>query len=326
MVASFGSGPRCAPRRTVESTQKVAAPPHAGLARETLTLSVDGVPQEVEVVRQERFLGGTQAYWCCPKCGALRTCTSSLASLRGAAAIGSATGRGGSRPWYLVPLACAVGSGARLVCCRHCRGSRRIGAPPIIDGGSLSSSLRSACFGKCSVIRSARLSVATGGFVVDDNDDRDGVILEERIAGKSVVAIAELYQCTTSEVDAAIDRRLSFALDNNMRLRAIKLDVARLEALMVPFFERATKGDCDVSAVAAGTLCCKLLERRSLLLGLDQPTQSRVDVYQIPSPNAPSSYQKITDVLLSLKYGPTGRPNGGDAPSVAPDDPEPEPK
>src|SRR5262249_38638961 len=73
MVASFGSGPRCAPRRTVESTQKVAAPPHAGLARETLTLSVDGVPQEVEVVRQERFLGGTQAYWCCPKCGALRS-------------------------------------------------------------------------------------------------------------------------------------------------------------------------------------------------------------------------------------------------------------
>src|SRR5262249_59575763 len=73
MGASFGSGPRCASRRTVESTQKVAAPPHAGLARETLTLSVDGVPQEVEVVRQERFLGGTQAYWCCPKCGALRS-------------------------------------------------------------------------------------------------------------------------------------------------------------------------------------------------------------------------------------------------------------
>jgi hypothetical protein len=137
------------------------------------------------------------------------------------------------------------------------------------------------------------LSAATGGFIVDDNDDRDGVILEERIAGKSVVAIAELYQCTTSEVDAAIDRRLSFALDNDMRLRAIKLDVARLEALMVPFFERATKGDCDVSAVAAGTLCCKLLERRALLLGLDQPTQSRVDVYQVEQRKQPSQYEQI---------------------------------
>ena len=61
------------------------------------------------------------------------------------------------------------------------------------------------------MVRSARLSAATGGFIVVDNDDRDGVILEERIAGKSVVVIAEQYECTTSEVDAAIDRRLNFS-------------------------------------------------------------------------------------------------------------------
>jgi len=57
----------------VETTQKVAAPPHAGLARESLTLRVDGAEQVVEVVRQERFLGGTQAYWVCSRCGALRS-------------------------------------------------------------------------------------------------------------------------------------------------------------------------------------------------------------------------------------------------------------
>ena len=120
MVASFGSGPRCAPRRTVESTQKVAAPPHAGLARETLTLSVDGVPQEVEVVRQERFLGGTQAYWCCPKCGGLapvrrrwRACGALLPSARLLVVAGPAHGsscrslapsaRG--RAWFAVAIA-----------------------------------------------------------------------------------------------------------------------------------------------------------------------------------------------------------------------------
>ena len=135
---------------------------------------------------------------------------------------------------------------------------------------------------------------------MDDNSDRDGAILEQRIVGKSAVAIAEQYRCTTSDVDAAIDRRLNHDLDNNMRLRAIKLDVARLEALMVPFFERAVKGDCDVAAVAAGTLCCKLLERRALLLGLDHPTQSRVDVYQVQQRQQPSRHDRIVAAVNRL--------------------------
>jgi len=153
-----------------------------------------------------------------------------------------------------------------------------------------------------------------------DQDDRDDTMLEERLSGRPVVAIAKQYRCATSEVDAVIDRRLNFDLTNDLRRKSILLDTARLEALMAPFFERATK-DRDVQA---GTLCVKILERRALLLGLDQPTQSRVDVYQIRPPDAPSSYQKITDVLMQLKYGPTGRADGdGTVPSDAPDDPEP---
>jgi hypothetical protein len=129
-----------------------------------------------------------------------------------------------------------------------------------------------------------------------DQDDRDDTMLEERLAGRSVVAIAKQYRCATSEVDAVIDRRLSYDLNNEMRLKAIKLDVARLEALMVPFFERATKDrDC-----AAGTLCCKLLERRALLLGLDHPTQSRVDVYQVQAQQAPSSHERIKAAIMGL--------------------------
>jgi hypothetical protein len=38
-----------------------------------LTFHVDGVEQVVEIVRQPRHLGGSQAYWCCPKCSALRS-------------------------------------------------------------------------------------------------------------------------------------------------------------------------------------------------------------------------------------------------------------
>src|SRR5215813_5276071 len=115
----------------------------------------------------------------------------------------------------------------------------------------------------------------------------DNAMLEERIAGRSIIAIAEQYECTTSDVEGAIDRRLNFALDNDMRLKAIKLDVTRLEALMLPFFERATK-DRDV---AAGTLCVKILERRALLLGLDSPV--RIDVTQVEAQEAPTRHEKI---------------------------------
>ena len=73
MVSSFGAThPRNPTTRLVETAQKVGPPPHHGLAREELVLLVDGTPQRLEVIRQPRHLGGTQAYWRCPKCEALR--------------------------------------------------------------------------------------------------------------------------------------------------------------------------------------------------------------------------------------------------------------
>jgi hypothetical protein len=56
----------------VEDVQRVAAPPSTGLARETVTLLVDGVPQELELVRQDR-IHGQQAYWLCPHCSKQRS-------------------------------------------------------------------------------------------------------------------------------------------------------------------------------------------------------------------------------------------------------------
>ena len=126
-----------------------------------------------------------------------------------------------------------------------------------------------------------------------EGNGNDNAMLEQRIAGRSIISIAEQYQCTTSDVEGAIERRLSFSLDNDQRLKLVKLDCARIEALMVPFFERAVK-DRDV---AAGTLVCKLLERRSLLLGLDQPTQSRIDVYAVEQSHKPSQYNRIKEAI-----------------------------
>ena len=81
---------------------------------------------------------------------------------------------------------------------------------------------------------------------------------------------------------------LDFEIDNAMRLKAVKLDLARIDGLMAPFFERATK-DRDV---AAGTLGCKLLERRALLLGLDSPTEGRPDTRTINESKQDRSQQE----------------------------------
>lgn len=72
-MGSFGSGAEPAPRQLVANTQGIAAPVHRGVAREVVTFQVDGDLQEVEVIRQVRRFGGSQAYWRCGQCSALRS-------------------------------------------------------------------------------------------------------------------------------------------------------------------------------------------------------------------------------------------------------------
>lgn len=68
----FGKGRAKKPRLTVESTPRIASPPHRGVARESLTVRIDGAEQVLEVIRQDRINGGQEAYWQCPRCGELR--------------------------------------------------------------------------------------------------------------------------------------------------------------------------------------------------------------------------------------------------------------
>src|SRR5262245_2558213 len=147
---------------------------------------------------------------------------------------------------------------------------------------------------------------------MDSDSERDEAITEARIAGTSSRALAKRYQMTSRDIEAAVDRRLDYELDDRMKLRSVKLDLARIERLFEFFFSMATTGERDVVAVSAGTLCCKLLERKALFMGPEAPLQGRVDVYQIRPPDAPSSYQRITDALLALKHGPNA--NGDGAP------------
>src|SRR5215831_6483953 len=129
-----------------------------------------------------------------------------------------------------------------------------------------------------------------------DDSERDESITEARIAGTSTRALAKLHRISNGEVEAAVDRRLDYELDNRQRLRLVKLSVERISALMAPFYEKALK-ERDVPS---GTLCVKLEERLSLLLGLDVPIQSRVDVYQVAEEQQPSSFQRVHDLILEV--------------------------
>ena len=73
-TAPFGSGRPRKPRPLVETTARIcaydlAASPDGPLAREELSVVVDGRPEVLEVVWDARFFGGDgQRYFLCPVC------------------------------------------------------------------------------------------------------------------------------------------------------------------------------------------------------------------------------------------------------------------
>jgi len=67
----FANGRLRRPRATVETTPRIAQPTSTGPAREEVRVVVDGAPQELEIIRQER-IHGQEAFWLCPRCGSAR--------------------------------------------------------------------------------------------------------------------------------------------------------------------------------------------------------------------------------------------------------------
>jgi hypothetical protein len=145
-----------------------------------------------------------------------------------------------------------------------------------------------------------------------DDSERDEAITEGRISGTSTRALAKLHGCSGREIEEAIDRRLSYELDNRQRLRAVKVSAARCEQLMTVFLEKAMKGDAQ-----AGLLCIKIEERLALLLGLDAPTTQHVDVYAVERAQQPTQFDRIHDAIMRIarperyQYNPDGDGNGG---------------
>ena len=85
-------------------------------------------------------------------------------------------------------------------------------------------------------------------------------------------------------------------LDNAYRLRAVALDLERLEAMQARFLHDALNGD-----LGAGHLCLKIAERRAAMLGTDAPV--RVDAVQLTQVNGPepTSTEKIRAAIDRIR-------------------------
>ena len=124
------------------------------------------------------------------------------------------------------------------------------------------------------------------------DDDLGRAIFDRRVAGVSERQLARDYGLTGKQVRKLIDQHLP-TINRELAKRLLGLDLERLDALLKVFYEKAMAGD----PVSAG-LCLKILERRSVYLGLEvaparlDPMTANVE----PEPR-PSSTSRIEAAL-----------------------------
>ena len=144
-------------------------------------------------------------------------------------------------------------------------------------------------------------------------DDQD---IEERVFrawedGKGPQALAREFAIPIRQIEEIIDRMLP-TFDAKNQLFAFKRELRRLEDLSGEFFAIA-KRDKNPEC---GHLVARLNERICAMRGIG-PMSVRTDPLAVQVAQQPSSYDRITSVLMNLKY-PNGRPNGDGAGDVPP--------
>jgi len=143
------------------------------------------------------------------------------------------------------------------------------------------------------------------------DESRDDQIYRMRLLGSSPRVIADDFGISVAEVDAAVDGKM-VKLNNGYRLRAVALDLERLEAMQARFLRDALNGD-----LAAGHLCLKIAERRAAMLGTDAPV--RVDAVQLTQVSGPesTSTEKIAAAIDRIRGKRLPKPPDDSEPPAA---------
>src|SRR5262245_46325983 len=135
--------------------------------------------------------------------------------------------------------------------------------------------------------------------------DRDEQIFRARLAGKPVRVIAKQFALSTEEVSKIVEERCT-PLSPAMRRQALQLDLERLDALQTVFHEQAMRGD-----PASAAVCIKILERRALVLGFDQPASTRVSPIEVVTKPAETTTDRIRRALEDLARERLPAPSNG---------------
>jgi hypothetical protein len=123
----------------------------------------------------------------------------------------------------------------------------------------------------------------------------DDEILEARASGKSVERIARDFQTTVEAINRTLDAYSQELLSEPALKRSLMVELMRLDRLHEVFYAKALAGD-----VSAGMLVTKLIQRRSLLLGLEPVAGFATVVISKPAQHQSSSTAKIRDTLNTL--------------------------
>jgi hypothetical protein len=118
----------------------------------------------------------------------------------------------------------------------------------------------------------------------------------ERISGKSVRALAKSQGCSVAQVNQVIDAWAEEAINDQLRKRSLCLELERLDELMRVFYQRAIN-DADVQS---GLLVAKLIERRSVMLGLNAPALMTLQLIEPATPK-PTTHDRILQAIQSLQ-------------------------
>lgn len=135
---------------------------------------------------------------------------------------------------------------------------------------------------------------------VVDIFDCDQRIWHARLSGQSVRSIGRQYHLRVAEVEAII-ARMATPVNLRMKLRALELDVARLDELFNTYYPKALGGNEHATII-----CLRILEHRSHLLGLQAP--QRIDPVQVSIELTPQTtterIQAALDEIISMRPQP----------------------
>ena len=294
----FGKGRPRKPRPLVERTPRIcvydlATSPHP-LAREEVPVIVNGRPEVLEVVRDARNYGGDgQRYFLCPVCsqkvyhlylrsdGERLTCRRCAALTyasrhtrrRGLNRVRNLRRNLGAPPGLLSPVPPRPRYWSRAY---HAKLLAELAEAEVVIAARLRDTLRQ-------VRRRSRGASVTDTAI----EQRDELIAEALVAGRSIRAVRKEFGLSTAELDGVLERL--YPIDTAARLRMIKGELGKLDRLLEVFYAKGLQGDPISAGVAV-----KIWERKHDLAGLT--TATRIDLSIVP-PEAPTSYEKIAAAI-----------------------------